>query len=174
MEKSFGKKVNNHNIFSEELSQQVIFFFQFSGVGYANVETLTPCHALTSMRIASISKPITMALLAQMWENNLVDIDKHVQEYVPYFPQKKFGGKEVKITTRQLASHSSGIRHYFKKSEKDLKKEANESDSGTKEFYIKERYENLQKSMDIFKDDELFFEPGKNLGFSRQLYSSRF
>lgn len=117
------------------------------------------------MRIASISKPITMALLASMWEKGQIDIDKPVQEYVPYFPFKKFDGKEVTITTRQLASHVSGIRHYKKKHEKDLKKDGNESDSGTKEFYIKERFENLQKSMDIFKDDELFFEPGKSKVF---------
>lgn len=114
------------------------------------------------MRIASISKPITMSLLAKYWEEGKIDLDKPVQEYVPYFPVKEFEGRSVVITTRQLASHVSGIRHYQKKDEVEKKKNKspNTSDSGLKEFYIKERFDDLKKCIDLFKDDELFFEPG--------------
>lgn len=116
------------------------------------------------MRIASISKPITMALLAKMWENNEIDIDKPVQEYVPYFPKKEVDGQNVTITTRQLASHTSGIRHYERKNkeknekEKDGKKKSDDKS----EFYLTKKFSNLQKSLDLFKDDELFFKPGKS------------
>lgn len=111
------------------------------------------CHANSAMRIASISKPITMALLAKMWEDGKIDIDKPIQSYVSYFPVKKVHDKEVTITTRQLASHTAGIRHYTKKGE------SKDDDS---EFYIKKKYEKVENSVDLFKNDELLFEPGKN------------
>ena len=35
------------------------------------------------MRIASISKTITMAVLAKLWQEGKVDLDKDISEYVP-------------------------------------------------------------------------------------------
>lgn len=52
------------------------------------------------MRIASISKSITMAALAKLWENGKVDLEQPVQHYVPDFPKKTFDGEPVSI--RQL------------------------------------------------------------------------
>lgn len=109
------------------------------------------------MRIASISKSITSAILAKLWENGQVDLDKPIQEYVPNFPKKKVDKEEVVITTRQLACHKSGIRHYEKKGE-----DVNAFDGGP-EFYIKERFTNLEKSIDLFKSDELLFKPGRHV-----------
>ena len=43
-----------------------------------------------------------------------LDIDAPVQEYVSYFPEKEYKGEKVSITTRQLMSHTSGLRHYQK------------------------------------------------------------
>ncbi|KAK6040718.1 hypothetical protein COOONC_21778 [Cooperia oncophora] len=40
-----------------------------------------------------------------------------LQAYLPDFPVKKVDGKAVQITTRQLLSHTGGIRHYKKKDE---------------------------------------------------------
>jgi len=67
----------------------------FSGFGQANVETMTPCTYKTKMRIASISKPITIGLLAKLKEDEDIDIDKAIQEYVPYYGEKKVNGKKV-------------------------------------------------------------------------------
>ncbi|GBO02177.1 Serine beta-lactamase-like protein LACTB, mitochondrial, partial [Araneus ventricosus] len=64
-----------------------------AGFGYADVENRVMCSSDTVMRIASISKSITMAAVAKLWEQGKLDVDKPVQEYVPSFPQKFYGGK---------------------------------------------------------------------------------
>nr|KAG5691259.1 hypothetical protein BaRGS_015227 [Batillaria attramentaria] len=47
------------------------------------------------MRIASISKPITMAAVAKAMEAGVLDLDKPVQAYVPKFPEKTVDGEKV-------------------------------------------------------------------------------
>ncbi|KAJ9598346.1 hypothetical protein L9F63_010962, partial [Diploptera punctata] len=86
-------------------------------LGLADVENRVPCHADTVMRIASISKSMTMAVVAKFWQQGQLDLDKPIQHYVPSFPKKTFENEEVKITTRQLVSHMAGIRHYKKRHE---------------------------------------------------------
>ena len=86
------------------------------GFGYADVENDVTCSPKTVMRIASISKCFTAVAAMQLWEDGLLDLDAPVQLYVPQFPYKTFGGKEVKITCRQLMCHTAGIRHYQKAS----------------------------------------------------------
>lgn len=71
----------------------------FSGLGMADVENRVPCHPYTVMRIASISKSMTMAVVAKLWEDGKLDLDKPVQYYVPSFPQKTFNKEEVSTTT---------------------------------------------------------------------------
>ncbi|XP_069315323.1 serine beta-lactamase-like protein LACTB, mitochondrial isoform X2 [Eulemur rufifrons] len=88
------------------------------GLGYADVENRVPCTPETVMRIASISKSLTMVALAKLWEAGKLDLDIPVQHYVPEFPEKEYEGEKVSVTTRLLISHLSGIRHY----EKDMKK----------------------------------------------------
>ncbi|XP_051975924.1 serine beta-lactamase-like protein LACTB, mitochondrial isoform X2 [Xyrauchen texanus] len=88
------------------------------GIGYADLENRVPCNPDTVMRIASISKPLTTAAVARLWEEGKLDLDAPVQKYVPEFPEKQFEGENVTITPRMLLSHLSGIRHY----EKDAKK----------------------------------------------------
>ncbi|XP_069851321.1 serine beta-lactamase-like protein LACTB, mitochondrial [Dipodomys merriami] len=88
------------------------------GLGYADVENRVPCKPETVMRIASISKSLTMVALAKLWEAGKLDLDVPVQHYVPEFPEKEYEGEKVSVTTRLLISHLSGIRHY----EKDIKK----------------------------------------------------
>jgi len=62
------------------------------GFGYSDIEN----HLLTGtgcvMRIASISKTITMAVLAKLWQEGKVDLDKDISEYVPEFPRKTVDG----------------------------------------------------------------------------------
>ena len=48
------------------------------------------------MRIASISKPITMAVVAKLWEAGQLDLDRPVGEYVPSWPKKEFKGEPVR------------------------------------------------------------------------------
>ncbi|PSN47530.1 Serine beta-lactamase-like protein LACTB [Blattella germanica] len=66
------------------------------GLGLADVENRVTCHPETVMRIASISKSMTMAVVARLWQEGKLDLDKPVQDYVPSFPKKKFNKEEVK------------------------------------------------------------------------------
>ena len=130
------------------------------GFGYSDLEN----HLLTGtgcvMRIASISKSITMAVLAKLWEEGKIDIDKNVTEYVPDFPKKVLDGKEVNITVRQLCCHMSGIRHYNRKGEKD------EDEFCLKEYYIKDTFKTTDDSVALFKDDELLSAPGTEFNYT--------
>lgn len=64
-------------------------------MGYSDVENSLRCKPETIFRIASISKPITMAAVAKLWENGDLDLDKPINEYLPEFPQKAWEGKKV-------------------------------------------------------------------------------
>ncbi|XP_063860892.1 serine beta-lactamase-like protein LACTB, mitochondrial [Scylla paramamosain] len=82
------------------------------GFGFADLENGVRCSPATVMRIASISKSLTMTAVAKLWEDGKLDLDAPIQKYIPNFPKKTYNGEEVTITTRHLVSHKSGIRHY--------------------------------------------------------------
>ncbi|XP_045133389.1 serine beta-lactamase-like protein LACTB, mitochondrial isoform X2 [Portunus trituberculatus] len=82
------------------------------GFGFADLENGVRCSPATVMRIASISKSLTMTAVAKLWEDGKLDLDDPIQKYIPDFPKKTYNGEEVTITIRQLLSHKSGIRHY--------------------------------------------------------------
>lgn len=67
----------------------------YQGLGYADIENRTKMSPETVLRIASISKPITMAAVAKQWELGKLDLDKPVQFYLPSFPEKKVNGVKV-------------------------------------------------------------------------------
>lgn len=48
------------------------------------------------MRIASISKCLTMMAVAKLWEEGKLDLDAPVQKYVPEFPEKVYEGEKVR------------------------------------------------------------------------------
>ncbi|XP_069109639.1 serine beta-lactamase-like protein LACTB, mitochondrial [Argopecten irradians] len=163
------------------------------GLGYADVENRVPCSADTVLRIASISKSISMVAVAKQLEAGTLDLDKPVQHYVPNFPEKKVDGKKVTITTRHLVSHLGGIRHYHtsiasqedtkptktnssdKKTNKETEKKKSNTESVTarqpeltkQEYFISDHYDSVTESMNLFKDDPLVHEPG-----TKYLYTS--
>ncbi|OCT87109.1 serine beta-lactamase-like protein LACTB, mitochondrial [Xenopus laevis] len=106
------------------------------GLGLADIENRVPCAAESVMRVASISKSFTMAALAKLWEEGKLDLDAPVQQYVPEFPEKEFEGEKVKITTRLLVSHLSGIRHYEKDIHKVRKKISKKSSQPESKFTV--------------------------------------
>lgn len=126
------------------------------GFGYSDVENDVPCTPQTVMRIASISKSITMTAVAKLYEQGLLDLDKPVQHYVPQFPEKTFEGKKVQITTRQLVSHLSGIRHYKQDPDKDTFGDS----LADQEFCLKDKFESVAKSLELFQNDPLIHKPG--------------
>ena len=108
------------------------------GYGYADLENKVLVDPKrTVFRVASVSKPIAATALAIMVSEGLIDLDSSFYEYVPYYPKKKWD-----FTIRHLASHTAGIRGY-----KGM------------EYGLNRPY-NIKQSIEIFKDDELLFEPG--------------
>ena len=70
------------------------------GFGYADRARKIPVTNATQFRIGSVSKPITAAGLALLYERRQLDLDAPVQRYVLSFPEKRYP-----ITTRELAGH---------------------------------------------------------------------
>nr|XP_034986384.1 serine beta-lactamase-like protein LACTB, mitochondrial [Zootoca vivipara] len=181
------------------------------GMGYADVENRVLCKPETVLRIASISKPLTMVAVAKLWEEGKLDLDAPVQKYVPEFPEKEYEGEKVTITTRLLTSQLSGIRHYEKdiakvkeekekanrtlKAAKDIttsdrekedkvsekadfakakpehggkhsKSEKKKAEFEHQEYYLKEKFDNVIDSLNLFKNDPLFFKPGSQFLYS--------
>jgi len=116
--------------------------------GFSDAEQRIPATSNTRFRIGSISKSLTSAALVKLVSEGKLDIDVPIERYVPSYPKKKYS-----VTTRHLATHLSGIRHYDDKNPADLVR-----------F---EHYPSATAATSIFVNDTLLFEPG-----SRYLYSS--
>lgn len=112
--------------------------------GYADVEKRVPVTRTTQFRIGSVSKPLSAAAVALLVEQGKLDLDAPVQRYVPSFPEKPWP-----ITTRQLAGHLAGVRHY----------QGNE-------FALNRRYASVTEALTIFENDSLRFEPGTRFSYS--------
>lgn len=125
---------------------QVVWSQQF---GKADLENDVPVTRATKFRLASVSKPVTAVAVLRLVEKGKIDLDAPVQKYVPGFPEKPWP-----ITIRQLLCHTSGIRHYRPR----------ESESTR-------HYDSMTQALDIFKNDDLLFEPGTKLGYSTYAYT---
>ncbi|NXU92624.1 LACTB protein, partial [Xiphorhynchus elegans] len=111
------------------------------GLGYADVENRVLCKPETIMRIASISKCLTMMAVAKLWEEGKLDLDAPVQKYVPEFPEKVYEGEKVTVTTRLLVSHLSGIRHY----EKDIAKVKEEKEKANRALKLTKPHQDKEQ-----------------------------
>jgi CubicO group peptidase (beta-lactamase class C family) len=114
-------------------------------LGFADLENHVPVTRATKFRLGSVSKLLTAAAMARLYEDGLVKLDVPIQEYVPSFPSKDWA-----ITTRQLASHTAGIRHY------------RDSDP----IICGPTFKSVSESLNLFKDDPLIFEPGTRYEYS--------
>jgi CubicO group peptidase (beta-lactamase class C family) len=75
--------------------------------GNADLENSVPATIGTLIRTASVAKPITAVAAMTLVESGKLDLDAPVQKYCAPFPPKQWP-----VTTRELLSHTSGIRHY--------------------------------------------------------------
>ena len=112
--------------------------------GYADVARHARVTRTTMFRIGSVSKPLTSIAVAQLVLGGKLDLDAPVQRYVPSFPQKPWP-----VTTRELAGHLAGIRHY-------------QGD----EFRSNRPYPSVTAGLAIFENDTLLFEPGTRFAYS--------
>jgi serine beta-lactamase-like protein LACTB len=67
----------------------------FKGFGYADLENRLKMSPKAVLRIASISKSMTMGMLAKLMEEGKINIDSPIQTYLPNYPRKQVEGKDV-------------------------------------------------------------------------------
>ncbi len=114
------------------------------GFGWADVEARVPVTGATKFRVGSVSKPLTAAAIGILVEEGKLDLDAPVQRYVPAFPEKRWP-----VTSRMVAGHLAGIRHY-------------DGD----EFLSTRKYETVSEGLEIFAADSLLYEPGERFSYS--------
>jgi CubicO group peptidase (beta-lactamase class C family) len=119
------------------------------GFGLADLEQQVPVTPATKFRIGSVSKVLAIAAVAQLYEQGRLDIDAPIQKYVPSFPDKGYV-----ITTRQLAGHLGGIRHY-------------RDDEPTNQ----KRFNSLVEGFSLFENDPLVAPPGTKFFYSSYGYN---
>jgi serine beta-lactamase-like protein LACTB len=120
------------------------------GFGYADLEAHLPVTIATKFRMGSVSKSITSLAVGKLVEEGKLDLDAPVQQYVPGFPTKKYP-----FTSRQLATHTAGIRHY----------------GSNDPLACPKRYASVQEGLIIFSQDSLLFKPGTAYNYSTYGYS---
>ncbi len=116
------------------------------GFGYADLENRVPALETTLYRIGSVSKPVTATAVVQLALEGRLDLDAPVQDYVPSFPRK-----QEEITTRMLAGHLAGVRHY-------------RGDESVSEG--QRHYDDVVDALGIFGEDPLLFAPGERYSYS--------
>jgi serine beta-lactamase-like protein LACTB len=114
------------------------------GFGYADLQRRRPVTRETQFRIGSVSKPLTATAVALLYQQGTLDLDAPVQRYVPSFPDKGYV-----ITTRELAGHLAGIRHYR-----------------DQEFLLNRHFNTVVEGLSIFEHDSLLSPPATRFSYS--------
>jgi CubicO group peptidase (beta-lactamase class C family) len=117
------------------------------GFGYSNIQNMIPVTTETRFRVGSVSKALTSAALIKLASENKLDMDAPIRNYVPSYPKKQYS-----FTTRQLAGHLAGIRHYNGNDLSDLIRA--------------DHFNSATESVTIFMNDSLLFKPGTQYHYS--------
>lgn len=116
----------------------------YSGVfGAADVENHVPVNENSLFRTASVAKPITATAALALAAAGRLNLDTPIQNYCPAFPKK-----QSVITSRELLSHRSGIRHYKSETLDDP------------EVSSVHHYAKLSDAFVLFGKDPLVHQPG--------------
>src|SRR4029077_16133386 len=73
-----------------------------------DLEQNVPVTPQSMFRTASVGKWFTATAALRLVEQGKLDLDAPIQQYCPQFPVKDWP-----ITSREILSHMSGIRHNF-------------------------------------------------------------
>lgn len=129
--------------------------------GLADLENDVAATPATRYRTASISKWMTATAAMKLVEQGKLVLDESIQTYCPQFPEKRWP-----ITTRQLLTHTSGIRHYadyedaLATASSDAERAGIERRQHLDALGKYTRYTDVVAPLDNFKNDPLMFEPG--------------
>jgi CubicO group peptidase (beta-lactamase class C family) len=117
--------------------------------GLADKENSVPAKPETLIRTGSLAKPLTAVAAMTLVELGKLDLDAPVQKYCPAFPEKPWP-----ITTRELLTHTAGIRDYQ-----------------GREFSSTEHFKNMSDGLRIFSSDPLLFEPNTRFSYTTYGYT---
>ncbi len=117
--------------------------------GTADIENNVPATSETLIRTSSLAKPISATAAMTLVEAGKLDLDAPVQKYCPAFPQKPWA-----VTTRELLTHTSGIRHYKPHEEESTR-----------------HFRNTAEALQLFANDPLLFKPGTKYSYSTYGYT---
>jgi CubicO group peptidase (beta-lactamase class C family) len=115
------------------------------GFGWADLENRVHATPVTAYRTASIGKPMTATAVMELWERGKLDLDAPIQKYCPVFPEKPWP-----ITTRELLSHTSGLR----------------APNDTDELYNTRHFGHVSESLALFDQDSLTMRPGTDFRYT--------
>jgi len=121
--------------------------------GFADLENRLALTTRTRMRIGSVSKPLTAALVLRLADAGRLDLDASIHDYVPEITAPRSGA----ITPRMIAGHVSGIRQYDFTSIEDANN-----------FLY---YPTLAMAFERLTDDPLISTPGEEFHYSSIAYN---
>ena len=113
--------------------------------GISDLDKATPTTRETGFEIGSVSKLITVAALAKLYEAGKIDFDAPLGTYVSSYPDL-----DRHITARLLSGHLAGIRHY----------------NGFAENVSKQHCERMEEALAVFQKDPLLHDPGSKYAYS--------
>lgn len=122
------------------------------GFGYKNIETGEEITEETVFHMASVSKLFVGTAVMQLAERKLLDIDKPVTTYIPYFKMQDPRYKE--ITVKQMLSHTSGMPDCD-----DYEWENPQVDDQALERYVR-----------LQQNETLLWNPGEKFAYSNIAY----
>lgn len=122
------------------------------GVGMSDIELQVPVSPQTRFRVGSVAKAMTSIAMIQLVNSGVLDLDAPIQTYLPDYPVKEKGD----ISTRLLASHRAGMRHYL------------DDDS---DIFVTKHYDDVLDALDIFANDPLIGVPGQQYSYSSHGYN---
>ena len=121
-----------------------------NATGYVHPETKEPLNINSPFNLASVSKQFITMCAMILNEDNKLDYDQNVKDYVPDFPYHN-------LTVRNLMTHTSGLPEYFKYYEK---------------YFPKDKVFTNQDMLEMFIEHkpDLNFNPGDKYSYSNTGY----
>lgn len=116
------------------------------GVGWADLEERKPATPRTQFRLGSVSKTLTAAAAALLYERGQLDLDAPVHRYVPSYPRQQWA-----VTTRQLMADVGGVHR--------IRGDGNDN----RPFG---ECASVDEALATLGDEPLLFEPGTQYRFS--------
>lgn len=133
--------------------------------GSADLELNVPVDSHSMFRTASITKWMTATAALRLVDDGKLDLDTPIQQYCPQYPAKQWT-----ITSRELLTQLSGIRHYHGANgePRDTTAQRDALDSLVKREQSTQytRYTEVIPALDAFKGDPLIYQPGTHFLYS--------